>query len=187
MPGELGIVSTVNAGEAHVKGVEGDAQLLLGGLTLSGSGTYNDAKLAEDFCDIDDGVRRCDEGIQAKKGTRLPIQPHFKGTATARYDLKFDAFDAFVQGTVLHQGGTRSYLGDVQAEALGNTDPFTTFDFSTGGKYKNMSLEVFIQNAFDKRGELSRNEECVLPECLAEARVYPVKPQEFGIKFGQRF
>ncbi len=131
LPGQLGIVSTVNAGDANVYGVEADAQLVLGGLTLSASGSYNDAKLAQNFCAVTD-PGCADADALAKKGTRLPIQPRFKGTGTARYDFKLANIDTFVQGSVLHQGSTRSYLGDTDADALGNTPKFTTFDFSAG-------------------------------------------------------
>jgi len=82
---------------------------------------------------------------------------------------------------------TRSYLGTLEGTILGDTPPFTTFDFSAGGKINNWSIELFIQNAFDKRGELSRNTVCAPVYCGQFYRVYPVKPQLFGIKVGQRF
>jgi hypothetical protein len=50
-----------------------------------------------------------------------------------------------------------------------------------------LSFEAFITNAFDKRGILSRNTFCVPTYCGANARSYPIKPQQFGIKVSQRF
>ena len=188
LPGFLAIVNVVNAGSARVLGVESDARLQFGGFSLTGSGAYNDGKLTSNFCNFNaDSKPDCSLGVLAKKGTRLPIQPRFKGTLTARYDMPIGAVDAFVQGSVQHQSGTRSYLGDAQADALGNTPGFTTADFSVGGKYDNMTFELFVQNAFNKDGELSRNEECTLADCLSHYRIYPVKPQLFGVKFGQKF
>jgi len=46
---------------------------------------------------------------------------------------------------------------------------------------------VFIQNAFDERGELSINTVCSPTICGFRPRIYPVKPQFFGMKLGQRF
>jgi hypothetical protein len=50
-----------------------------------------------------------------------------------------------------------------------------------------MDFELYVQNMFDDHGELSRNSQCILSTCLRNGRIYPVKPQLFGIKFGQRF
>jgi outer membrane receptor protein involved in Fe transport len=71
--------------------------------------------------------------------------------------------------------------------AVGNTKGFTTFDFSAGVKFAGLSFEAFIQNAFDKRGILSRNTFCAPVYCGVNARSYPVKPQLFGLKVSQRF
>jgi outer membrane receptor protein involved in Fe transport len=88
---------------------------------------------------------------------------------------------------VLHQSGVRNFLGLADDAAVGDTKGFTTFDFSAGVKFGDLSFEAFIQNAFDKRGILSRNTFCVPTYCGAYARSYPVKPQLFGLKVSQRF
>ena len=67
------------------------------------------------------------------------------------------------------------------------TKQFTTADFSVGTSYANWTASLFIQNAFDKRGILSKNSECVPGICGQYARVYPIKPQYFGVRFGQKF
>jgi iron complex outermembrane recepter protein len=187
--GSAGVTNIYNAGNARVYGIEGDVNLRLGGLTLSGAGTYIDAKLTTDFCQIGaDGNPDCTLGaVAAPKGTRLPVQPKFKGTATARYEFPLGSFNAFLQGSANHQGGTRSYLTDAEAALLGNTNGFTTFDFSVGGALNNWTFEAFIQNAFDKRGSLSINTVCAPLICGAGARIYPIKPQIFGLKAGTRF
>ena len=70
---------------------------------------------------------------------------------------------------------------------MGGTRGFTTFDFSAGFKRDNWRIEAYIQNAFDKRGALSLNTACVTQICGQFSRVYPVKPQIFGIKAGVDF
>ena len=52
----------------------------------------------------------------------------------------------------------------------------------------NWHVAAYIENVFDKRGELSRVTQCTSAAiCYADYRVYPIKPMNFGIKFGQKF
>jgi iron complex outermembrane recepter protein len=188
--GSNGVTNTYNAGNARVYGIEGDFALNAGGLTFSGSGTYIDAKLTTDFCQFDAlGNSVCTPGVApaASKGTRLPVQPKFKGNLTARYAIPLGENDAFVQGSVNYQGGTRSFLTDADFAAVGSTKGFSTFDFSAGTNFGKFSLEAFIQNAFDKRGQLGLNTACATSFCGIYARVYPIKPQIYGLKVGTKF
>jgi outer membrane receptor for Fe3+-dicitrate len=169
-----------------VKGVEGDFNLQLGQLSLSGSGTYLDAKLTKGFCSYDSSTPPVPIDC-APVGTRLPIQPQFKGNLTARYKFALGSAKAYVQATGNHQSGTRSYLTDNEAKALGSTKGFSTVDFSFGANMGKWNWEAFVQNAFDERGILSLNTVCVPSICGAFARSYPTKPQEFGIKLGTKF
>jgi len=186
-PGILGIQYTVNAGNARSRGVEGDVSWTIAHhLTLSGSGTYVDAKITTNFIGQDpDG----NPVLLVAKGTRLPVTPKLKFVATARYDFDVGRYKSFVQATANHQSGTTTYLllqdaGTFYSEP---TKQFTTADFSVGTSYANWTASLFIQNAFDKRGILSKNSECVPGICGQYARVYPVKPQYFGIRLGQKF
>ncbi len=183
------MVNIYNAGDARIYGVELDGQFRLGGFTLSGAGTYTDAKLTTDFCAVaESGNQDCTAGTPAApKGARLPVQPKIKITGTARYDFVFGEHDSFVQGSVLHQTGVKNFLATADDAAVGRTKGFTSFDFSAGIKIAGMSFEAFIQNAFDKRGILSKNTFCVPTYCGIYARSYPIKPQQFGIKVAQRF
>jgi iron complex outermembrane recepter protein len=193
--GSAGVTSIYNAGDARIYGAEADFSFrIVDGLTLSGSGTYIDAKLDTDFCGLDrtnNQVDRigapCTLGVLAGEGTRLPVQPKFKGNLSGRYEFDAGKNKSFVQGTILYQSGTRSYLTDGEFAALGPTRKFTTFDFSAGTKFGEFSVEAFIQNAFDKRGTLTINTVCVPGICGGGARNFPIKPQIFGIKVGQKF
>ena len=184
--GSAGVTNIYNAGDARVYGVEFDANLRLGGLTLSGSGAFIDAKLATDFCSIGaSGNVDCALGtVAAPKGTSLPVQPKFKGNATARYEFDLGQAKAFAQASVLHQSGTRSYLTILEADLLGRTGAFETFDFSVGAKISGFDVAVYIENAFDRRGILSINTVCTPTICGAGRRFYPIKPQVFGLKIG---
>ena len=188
-PGLLGIYYTVNAGKARSRGVEGDINWTIAHhLTLSASGTYVDAKLTTPFCNSVTGCDPTNGGqVFAPSGTRLPVQPKFKINGTARYDFNVGDYKSFLQAGVNHQSGTLSYLTTVGEAAIGPTKGFTTFDFSAGTGRGNWTVSAFIQNAFDKRGILSKNSVCTPGLCGQYARLYPTKPQFFGLRFGQKF
>jgi outer membrane receptor protein involved in Fe transport len=184
---------TVNAGDAQVKGLELDAQLKLDGWNFSVSGAYNDAQLATNFCNLDPVTRvtqltscTAPAQIAAASGTRLPRQPKIKTQGTIRYEWEGD-FKPYVQGTVFYQSSSTSNLDTYLNSLLGNTSGFSSIDLSAGVKRGNWTLEAFMQNAFDKRGELSKNTFCSIQYCHDSSRTYPIKPQFFGVSFSQRF
>lgn len=184
--GSSGVTNIYNAGNARVYGAEMDFNLRLGGLNLSGSGALIDGKLTTDFCSFDtNGNPDCSLGVvAAPRGTPLPVQPRFKGNMTARYEFDMGKAKAFIQASLNHQSGTRSYLTTREADLLGRTRGFETFDFSLGAKVSGFDISAFIENAFDKRGILSINTVCTPSICGGAARYYPIKPQVFGIKLG---
>ena len=192
-----GITNITNVGGARVYGIESDLQLRpVKGLTLTASGAYNDAALTTNFGDLnpDTGLP---EGNYAPAGTHLPVQPRFKVSGTARYEMPIGSVDGFVQGSVNHQSSSSSLLGIIDDSVLGDSPGFTTFDFSIGGKKGNYTFQLFIQNAFDKRGSLSHNAQIspadyennagVLGSTAGYTRTLPIKPQFFGIKLGTKF
>ena len=125
--------------------------------------------------------------VAAADGTRLPRQPKFKGTTSIRYDTEWGDYTAFAQGAALYQTGATQDLNVFNNDLLGNTSGFVTFDFSGGVKKDNWTFNVFMQNAFDRRGQLTRNTFCSIAFCSGSSRAFPIKPQFFGARFGQRF
>jgi hypothetical protein len=164
-----------------------DFNLRLGALTLSGSGALIDGKLTTDFCSFDtNGNPDCTLGVvAAAKGTRLPIQPIFKGNTTARYEFDMGKAKAFVQASLNHQSGSRSYLTRREANLLGPTKGFETVDFSFGAKVSGFDVSAYIENVFDKRGIISINTVCTPSICGSGRRLYAIKPQVFGIRLGK--
>lgn len=185
--GALGGVSFINAGDADIYGAELDAQLKFGGFSLSANGAYNDAKLATPFCKSVNNIQDCSQGVLSPKGTRLPVQPRFKGSLTARYDFETLSWKPYLQASLQGQSDATSRLSVSENALLGTTPGFATVDASAGFKLSNLNIEFFIQNMFDRRGELSRNAYCGSTLCLQHYLVYPTKPQLFGVKFSQRF
>lgn len=205
--GAQGAGITGNAGKARVYGLEYDADLKLGDVTISSSGAYNDAALDGNFCNFAfdaatlkiSQLASCTLGatvpgsspptpqVAAANGTRLPRQPKFKGTTSIRYDTEWNDYTAFVQGAALYQTGATQDLNVFNNNLLGNTSGFVTFDFSGGVKKDNWTFNVFLQNAFDRRGILTRNTFCSITFCSGSSRAFPIKPQFFGARFGQKF
>jgi outer membrane receptor protein involved in Fe transport len=204
--GAQGAGITGNAGNAEVKGVEFDADLRLGKFTISTSGSYNDGKLKGNFCNFAANaatlsiaqLASCTLGafapgnpptpeVAAADGTRLPRQPKFKGTTSVRFDTMLGKMDAYVQGAALYQTGATQDLNTELNDLLGNSAGFVSFDFSAGVRKDKWSVDVFIQNAFDRRGILTTNTFCSISICSGSSRNFPIRPQFFGVKFGQRF
>lgn len=205
--GAQGAGMTGNAGKAEVKGVEYDADLKLGKFTISSSGAFNDGKLKGNFCNFAldkptssiSQLPTCTLGedvpasspptpqVAAANGTRLPRQPKFKGTTSVRFDTMLGDLNGYVQGAALYQTGATQDLNVDNNALLGNTKGFVSFDFSGGIKRDRWSLTLFIQNAFDKRGQLTKNTFCSIDFCSGSSRTFTIRPQFFGMRFGQKF
>jgi iron complex outermembrane receptor protein len=110
-----------NGKDARVNGIETDINYIHGGLTLNATAAYTDAKIKGNICNIfGDTTANCTgavdsngfpDFITAPSGTRLPITPKFKGSATARYTWPVAAdLHAHVQGVVSYQGSAPSSL-----------------------------------------------------------------------------
>lgn len=195
--GPNAITDIWNIGNAAVRGVESDVNWLIADhLEFTASGTYVSAKTTTDFCGENKIVgtpgygqlyTTCPGTAAAPSGSRLPVTPQIKGNATLRYKFALFSYNSFIQGSVLHQGSATSLLDTAGESHTGPTPAFTTVDFSVGTGDRNWNLELYIENAFDERGQLNRFGECGANYCYDNARVYPIKPQKFGIKFGQKF
>lgn len=191
-----------NAGSARIYGTEADVVWQpLDGLTLSGSGTYTDAHLTQDYCGPV-GVTVCPgpldpNGPDAPKGTSLPT-PKVKANATARYEFPIWGLLGHVQGSVVYQGDAYSDLR-VQATnpvtgaetpiraLLGIQKAFTNADFTIGLENDHYALELSILNAFDERDQLYRYAECTTQICGAEPYIATNTPRTIGLRFSQKF
>ena len=192
-----------NAGSARIAGLESDITWQpVTGLTISGSGSYNDTHLLSDFCGPV-GVTQCPGGgdpnpPQAPAGTALPT-PKFKTNWTARYEFPlFDGFVGHVQSSVVYQSASWPDLrvnapnpvtgdfGPLRA-LLGKQRAFANVDFTTGIETDQWALELSILNAFDERDDLYRYAECTTQICGAEPYIATNTPREIGLRFSQKF
>ena len=191
-----------NGPNARIRGAEADASLFVGGLNLSASGAYTDAKTTQNLCVIDDPTYTCaDIGdgnfISAPEGTRLPITPEFKISGTARYTARIgNTARVYAQANAVHQSSASSDIRTAisqtgtgaivdPAALLGRLPEYTTVNFSLGGEAGAFNLELFLENAFDERGQLSRFQEC--GSCSQRPYVVPITPRTIGLRTGFDF
>jgi iron complex outermembrane recepter protein len=178
-----------NGPNARIRGVEADMNWKVAtGLILTAAGTYTDAKTRQNLCAIDDPTYTCvDPGnsIAAVKGTRLPITPKVKVNGTARYSFPIGGGDAHVQAVVAHQGSASSDIRVTPAGQLGRIKGSTTADFSVGADFTKVSVELFVDNAFDERAQISRGSEC--GQCNDRTYVFTSTPRTIGVRLGTKF
>jgi outer membrane receptor protein involved in Fe transport len=193
-----------NAKDARINGLETDLSYIHGGLTLNAAAAYTDAKTKGNICTLaGDPDPNCggtvdgtDDFIAAPSGTRLPITPKFKATATARYTWPVWAeVKAHLQGVVTYRGSAPSSLrtaiklvgtGEIvdPNEFQGKLRAATLFDAYAGLDWPTWNIEAFVTNLFDKRDDLSRQTACA---SCTRALVVPGRPRTIGLRAGYKF
>ena len=119
-----------------------------------------------------------------------------------RYTFPLAGWDAHVQGDVLYQSRFNVALrtndpfpaGSNDVAILGGISGYATADFSVGVEHEKTSVELFVKNAFDSRGQVNRYTACTIGICAATyagipTTVYavPIQPMTVGLKVGQKF
>jgi outer membrane receptor protein involved in Fe transport len=197
-PNSLTIIE--NAPSARILGVETNvAWRATRDFTLSGGASYNDATLTSNFCGTDQAtglvIPNCPNSqALALKGQQLPYIPKFKGSVTGRYTFDAWGWDAHAQVAVSFQTGTSPALFTADIANLGNMPGFAAADFSFGAEKNKRTIELFIKNAFDTRGQLNRYTPCTTSTCApaypgvpAAVYVVPIQPLTVGIRLGLGF
>jgi len=181
-----------NAGQARIKGLETDLEFAATeGLTLSGGFSLIDSKLTQEFCKGEDPSMCGQPGYEeyAPAGTQLPTTPKFKGDLTARYSFAMPGgYQGNVQASEVYVGPRWADLRLVARNALGEMPSYEITDFTASIEKGGLTTQLYLDNAFDNRGILSRYAECDIQEC-GQIAVYdlPVPPRTIGLKFSQRF
>ena len=205
--GENSLTVVQNGRDARINGIETDVNYTAGGLTLNAAAAYTDAKLKENICDLaSDPEPDCDlllvpddpetpdvdeeerDFIVAPKGTRLPVTPKFKFSATARYTWDLGPGRAHGQIALVHQGKARAALGTAEQEVTGNLPASTLVDLFAGYNWSRYSVELFATNVFDENNQLSRffvcGGNCETTEFF---HIVPGRPRTIGLRGGVKF
>lgn len=194
-PGQSGVNVVINAGEAGIRGLEGEVHWrATDALTLTSSATYLDAKLLKNVCHYPSPSFTCTEpslsgnanSVFAPDGGRLPVSPKFKGNLIARYEWNLGEFKAHAQAASVLQTNVLPALRTADEATIGAQPGYTSYDLAAGIARNSWSLEAWSQNAFDKRGDGIRYTGCATGTCKL-VDVIPIRPRIIGITFAQRF
>jgi outer membrane receptor protein involved in Fe transport len=185
-----GLTEIRNAGNAEVRGLEVDLSWAASdNLTITGGFALTDTELTSDYC-ID--ASSCPPA-NAPAGTQLPVTPKFKGNLTARYGFPLGGMDGHVQLAAVYQGSNWADLQTADRLPLGQLAAYTTADLAIGASADNYEYEFFIQNLFDKRGEVTFTTQCAINGfagntlCGNQPYTIPNRPRLIGFKYTQRF
>ena len=194
--GPNSLTITQNGRSAKVHGIETDVSYIVGGLTLTGAAAYTHAKTVGNVCkasiSVDpspdcSGVRNADgdpDFVIVPSGTRLPVTPKFKASATARYTWPVWTGHAHVQGALSYQGSAPSDIQPADNEITGTIKSATLLDLFLGYDWGNYSAELFGTNVFDERNQLSR---LVVCSVCTQVKIVPGRPRTFGLRVGAKF
>ena len=181
-----------NGPNARIKGIESDISFYpVHGLSLTTTGAYLDAKIRNNLCAADDPTFTCDpasgNSVIAPKGSRLPVTPKFKVTSIARYEWEMGDGKAHVQGVWTHSSSASSALriGVNTTDAPPTLHAYDLVDFAVGYDWSNITTELFAENAFDKRAQLSSFEEC--GNCSQRPYYLIYRPRTIGVRVGYKF
>jgi len=197
--GPNSVTIVANAGKARSRGIETELNwAATAGLTLSLGATYIDAQLTQPYCGTLDAngqdANPCIDGdgnpapFQAEDGQQLPVTPKFKGNFIARYRFDVGSLNAHVQGAVAYVGSREPELRTVQRDILGEIPSYTITNLAAGVGSGKWTVELFINNAFDEKGQVDRWAQCDATVCGAGGTyITPVATRTYGLKFGQQF
>ncbi|WP_068071891.1 TonB-dependent receptor [Novosphingobium lentum] len=181
-----------NGPDARLRGFDIDASVNLDHLSLNFAGAYVDGKIQQNLCKSADPTFTCAglaadgsaNAVFAPAGARLPITPKWKMSGTARYTVPMGAAKVYGQVNATYQGSAPSDLRTAIAAAQGQLDAFGQVNLALGSEWERYSIEFFVANVADERGQLSK-----FVECGACTRTYivPVTPRTFGVRVGGKF
>ncbi len=161
-----------NAANAEIYGLEANftiAPRAVPGLTISGAASFLDTKITEVLTPTDDVVQ----------GRSLAFAPPFQGNIRARYEFDLSpTITAYVQPQVTHSAAKFTDIIEINRLRL---DGFTVFDLATGIAKDNWRFEVFGDNLFDERAQVSGN------FVNDRARVVINRPLTVGMRMSYRY
>ncbi len=188
--GANGLTEIKNAAQAEMIGLEASfAWAPTDAWTFTAAGAYIKSELTENYCGFTDDagnpITECADPL-APEGTELPVTPELNLNATVRYMFDMAGLKAHMQAAGFYVGDRWADLRLIEREILGRMEAYQSADLSAGLTGDVWSMEVFMTNAFDERGETNRSAACAEQVC---SRVYvnTIQPRTLGIKFGQKF
>jgi iron complex outermembrane recepter protein len=184
--GTSGLTQIKNVGPATIKGIESDiAWALSDNFRLTGSATYQQTEFS---------------GSAALDGSEseLPVTPDFKANLTGRYEFDLNGWNAYAQGSLVYSAGVSLDLRSVESDIIGRLPSYTLVDLSTGFEAGTVTVDFYLNNAFDDRAVIARSTECQIATgatqvpprvalCGQQPYDTPSQPRTIGVRVSQRF
>jgi iron complex outermembrane receptor protein len=176
-----------NAGKARTKGVEWDLNwAMTDDFTLTFAGSYNDAKLKEDFVRVDSanvGV------VAAPKGTKMPYVPELQLTTIGRYTLDVGEWPLFGQFAVSYSDESWNNLESDNRVVIPSS---TVLNLTAGIEKEKWSLTLYANNVTDERliTDIINYDYYSWTGVVFSGFDYAEvvgRPRSFGIRWSQRF
>jgi outer membrane receptor protein involved in Fe transport len=204
-----------NAAAARSRGVETNVEWVVGnGFVLSGSATFLDAKLTQNFCgtttlvfptscptqvsgsgsspiSFADGTTML--GPYAPSGTKLPGTPRLKANLIGRYNFSMGDWNGYGQAAYVYQDSSTPLLfpafytpGPAGQKHLSELPPYSLVNIATGAERNGIQVEARVENVANNRGQLTQFAACT-PTTCNQPYISPVQPRTYWLKFGQKF
>ncbi|MCW8871150.1 MAG: TonB-dependent receptor [Xanthomonadales bacterium] len=176
-----------NAGKARTKGVEWDLNwAMTDDFTLTFAGSYNDAKLDQDFVRVDSenvGV------VAAPKGTEMPYVPKLQLTAIGRYTVNVGELPMFGQFAVSYSDESWNNLESDNRFLIPSA---TVLNLTAGIEKEKWSLTLYANNVTDERliTDIINYDYYSWTGVVFSGFDYAEvvgRPRSFGIRWSQRF
>jgi len=170
-PSIVNLVFAANTANAEIYGVEGDfiyAPKQIDGLTVYGAFSILDTEITDVLIPTQ----------VVEEGQELAYAPGFSANFRVRYDFELADMEAYVMPQLVHTGEQQSDVIDINTATI---DSWTTLGFSTGIAKDNWTVDLFIENITDERGQLSNN------FANDRNRVFIIRPLTASLRFGYRF
>ena len=166
-PSIVNLFFSDNAADAEIYGVEGDftiAPYALSGLTVAGAFSFLDTKITKVLTPTNDVI----------KGSDLAFAPAFQGNLRVRYEWDLNnTLRAHVMPQVVHSSSKYTDIIEINKLKL---DSYTTVALSAGVQTDEWGLEVYADNLFDERAQLSGT------FVYDRARIVTNRPRTIGVR-----
>jgi outer membrane receptor protein involved in Fe transport len=198
-PNVITLVSTLNAGNYLVRGVETSlAARVTGGLSIEAGGAWNHSELIKeetfywadgrpiDFSTLTNAAGGPVPNPGGDLGSPLAGAPAFQGNIRARYEIDFNDYHTFAQIGAAHQSHSLSTTNQFGVDLQGNSTAyqlpgFTTYDGALGVGKNAWLVQIYGVNLTDTRAQLFAN----------YAQFYKAvtvnRPRTIGLRFNYKF
>ena len=147
-PSITNLFFSANAADAEIKGVEADftfAPYSTPGLTVAGAFSVLDTEITEVLIPTSDVIA----------GSELAFAPSFQGNLRVRYEWDLsDTLEAYIQPQISYSASKVTDVIEINKLQL---DSYTIVDMAVGVTNENWRFELFGDNLFDERAQISGN------------------------------